>query len=54
MPQLSLNFVDIPIPQAQLWESLSNEQKQFLIETLARLMVKAAVQANHPEEPPND
>lgn len=54
MPQLSLNFIDIPIPQTHLWESLSNEQKLLLIETLARLMVKAAAEGSNPQEPAND
>jgi hypothetical protein len=54
MPQLNLDFIDIPIPQAYLWESLNNEQQQLIIETLARLMVNAAVPANDPKEPAND
>ena len=54
MPQLSLNFLDIPIPQTHLWESLNLEQKQLFIETLARLMIKAAVPASNPQEPAND
>jgi hypothetical protein len=54
MPQLSLNFIDIPIPQTHLWESLNHEQKQLFIETLARLMVKAAVPERNPQEPPNE
>lgn len=42
MPQLNLNFTDIPIPQESLWEDLHNEQKLIIIETFARLMLKAA------------
>jgi hypothetical protein len=41
MPQLTLNFGDIPIPETCLWEQFDNEQKQILIETLARLLLKA-------------
>jgi hypothetical protein len=54
MPQLKLNFLDIPIPQTCLWESLDHAQKQLVIETLARLMFQAAVPANDPKEPAND
>jgi hypothetical protein len=54
MPQLKLNFLDIPVPQACLWESLNNQQQQVVIETLARLMLQAAVPANDPKEPAND
>ncbi len=54
MPQQNLDFIDIPIPQACLWESLNNEQKQLIVETLARLMVKAVVAANDPKESAND
>jgi len=54
MPQLNLDFVDIPVPQACLWESLNHEQKQLIIETLARLMLNAAAPTENPKEPAND
>ena len=41
MPQLSLNFNDIPIPETCLWEQLDEQQKRIVIETLARLLVQA-------------
>ena len=41
MPQLNLNFTDIPIPERCLWEQLDDEQKRTVIETLTRLLVKA-------------
>jgi hypothetical protein len=41
MPQLNLNFTDIPIPETCLWEQLDDEQKRIVIETLARLLVQA-------------
>ena len=41
MSQLNLNFTDIPIPETCLWEQLDDQQKRFVIETLARLLVKA-------------
>jgi hypothetical protein len=43
MPQLILNFIDIPIPEKCLWEQLDDDQKRIVIETLARLLVKATV-----------
>ena len=41
MPQLNLSFNDIPIPETCLWEQLDDQQKQIVIETLARLLVQA-------------
>ena len=41
MPQLNLNFHDISIPETHLWEQLDDAQKQVVIETLVRLLVKA-------------
>jgi hypothetical protein len=55
MPQLNLNFFEIPIPQTYLWEELNNQQKQLVIETLARLMIQAAIGMGNPQqEPAND
>jgi hypothetical protein len=52
MPQLILNFTDIPIPETCLWEQLDDHQKRIVVETLARLLVKATTdppqeQTNH-------
>jgi len=41
MPQLNLNFNDLPILETHLWEQFDDEQKRTVIETLARLLVKA-------------
>jgi predicted Fe-S protein YdhL (DUF1289 family) len=41
MAQLNLNFTDIPIPETCLWEQFDDEQKRIVVETLARLLVKA-------------
>ncbi len=41
MPQLNLNFTDIPIPETYLWEQLDDEQKRIVIETLSRLLIQA-------------
>jgi len=51
MPQLSLNFHDIPIPETHLWEQFDDAQKQVVIEILVRLLVKAT---RHPQESIND
>jgi hypothetical protein len=53
MPQLNLNFLDIPIPETCLWEELNDEHKQLAIEVLARLMVNA-VQNDRAQEVDND
>ncbi|HTF69942.1 MAG TPA: recombinase family protein [Edaphobacter sp.] len=50
MPQLNLNFTDIPIPETCLWEQLDDAQKRIVIETLARLLVKATGD-KHQERP---
>ena len=52
MSQLILNFTDIPIPETCLWEQFNDEQKQIVIESLARLLVQAA--RNHDQEWTND
>jgi predicted Fe-S protein YdhL (DUF1289 family) len=49
MPQLNLNFIDIPIAETCLWEQFDDEQKRIVIETLTRLLVKLA-QANNQQE----
>ena len=50
MPQLNLNFLDIPIPETCLWEQFDDEQKRIVIETLTRLLVKLTRANNHQEE----
>jgi hypothetical protein len=42
MPQLNLNFQEIPIPEAHLWEQFDEVQKRAVLEILSRLLVKAA------------
>ena len=54
MPQLNLNFFDIPIPQTCLWEELNNQQQQVVIATLARLMIQAVATGHPQQEPAND
>jgi hypothetical protein len=52
VPQLILNFTDIPILETCLWEQFDDERKRIVIETLARLLVQAA--RNHHQEQIND
>jgi hypothetical protein len=49
MPQLNLNFSDIPILETHLWEQFDDQQKRVVVETLARLLVKAT-QDKHQEQ----
>jgi hypothetical protein len=41
--QRNLDFLDIPIPETQVWETLEDEQRTLVIETLARRIVKATL-----------
>jgi phenylpyruvate tautomerase PptA (4-oxalocrotonate tautomerase family) len=50
MPHLNLNFTDIPIPETCLWEQLDYEQKRIVVETLARLLLKATQTVRHQAE----
>jgi len=52
MSQLNLNLIDIPIPETCLWEQFDDEQKRIVVETLARLLVKASRDQN--QEPTSD
>jgi hypothetical protein len=52
MPQLNLNFHDIPIPETHLWDEFDEDQKHAVIQTLVRLLVQAT-RDNH-QEPAND
>jgi phenylpyruvate tautomerase PptA (4-oxalocrotonate tautomerase family) len=50
MPQLHLNFTDIPIPETCLWEQLDHQQKRIVVETLARLLLKTTRTVRRQEE----
>ena len=52
MPQLNLNFNEIPIPETCLWEQFDDERQRLVIETLARLLVQASRDQN--QEQTND
>ena len=49
MPQLNLNFTDIPIPETHVWEQVDEPQKRIVIEALARLLTKT-VRTNQTEQ----
>jgi hypothetical protein len=48
--QRNLNFLDIPIPETQVWETLDNEQRTVAIEVLARLIVQATYPSQKEEK----
>jgi hypothetical protein len=51
MPQLPLKFLDdLPLPETCLWEHFDDEPKRIVVETLARLMTKAARASDHQEQ----
>ena len=52
MPQLNLNFLDIPIRETHLWEQFDDEQRRVVIESLSRLLIKAT--PGNPQEQTND
>lgn len=39
--QLYLGFLNIPVPEACVWEQLSQERRKAVIQMLARLMINA-------------
>ncbi len=51
--QRHLNFLDLPVPETQVWEELENEPRTLALEALARLIAKAAF-ANPNQEPNHD
>ena len=40
---MRLPFLDVPVPEASVWDALEDDQRAVVIEVLARLFVKAAV-----------
>jgi hypothetical protein len=52
MPQLNLNFHDIPNPETHLWQQFDDEQRCAVIEILSRLLLKAI--RNQQQEQTND
>jgi len=52
MPQLTLEFNDIPILETHLWDQFDDEQRRLVIEILSRLFVKAT--RHNQQEPIHD
>jgi hypothetical protein len=48
--QRMLNFLEIPIPEIQVWETLEDEQRILAIEVLARLIVEAICPTRRSQE----
>ena len=48
--QHTLNFLGLPLPETQAWETLENEPQTVAIAVLARLMDKAVWALQKPEE----
>ena len=46
MPE-QLNLLDRPAPEPQVWERLNDDQRTTVIDTMARVIRKAAGPTNH-------
>jgi len=51
---MHLTFLDVPVPEARVWEALKDHQRAVVVEVLARLFVKAAVAHAALEESPHE
>ena len=40
--QMHLTFLDVPVPEARVWDALAHDQRAVVIDVLARLFVKTA------------
>jgi hypothetical protein len=52
--QRMLNFLDIPIPEIQVWETLQEEPRRLAVAVLARLIVQATLKNPGGEEEDHD
>lgn len=52
MPQLHLNFNDVPIRETHLWGEFDDEQRRAVLEILSRLLIQAT--RDHQQEQTND
>ena len=50
---MRLTFLDVPVPEARVWDALAHDQRAVVIDVLARLFVKTAV-AHALEERPDE
>jgi hypothetical protein len=51
---MRLPFLDVPVPEANVWDALEDDERAVVIEVLARLFVKAAVADAASEGPPDE
>jgi len=51
---MPLPFLDVPVPEASVWDALEDDQRAVVIDVLARLLVKTAVAHAVPEGSPNE
>ena len=51
---MPLTFLDVPAPEARVWDALEDNQRALVIEVLARLFVKAAVAHAALEDSPDE
>ena len=51
---MRLMFLDVPVPEARVWDALEDDQRALVIEVLARLFVKAAVAHAALEDSPDE
>lgn len=54
LPQPYLNFLDLPVPEACLWEQLTDPEKAAVIAIFARLMAKATLASKDNQENEHD
>jgi len=52
--QLSLTRLELAVPEARVWETLTPDRRAAVIEILGRLFAKAAVEAPPAEERPDE
>ena len=52
--QIRLPCLDVPAPEASVWDALEDDQRAAVIEVLARLLAKAAVADGALEGPPDE
>jgi hypothetical protein len=53
MPQLNLNFANLPNSLMRIWKQLDAQQQRLVIETLARILNRVS-QSNKSEGHAND
>ena len=51
---MHLTFLDVPVPEARVWDALPDDQRAVVIDVLVRLLVKVAVADAVPEGPPDE